>query len=126
MNIILIPGFWLDASSWDEVIPALRQAGHRVHALTLPGMESKDADRSQITLRDHIDAVVEVIDSVDPANGKVVLVGHSGGGAIAHAAADARTDRVARVVAEPVATCTRASPTTTAFSARYQHDGGQW
>ena len=98
MDIILIPGFWLDASSWDEIIPALRQAGHRVRALTLPGMESKDADRSQITLRDHIDAVVEVIDSVDPASGKVVLVGHSGGGAIAHAAADARPGRVARVV----------------------------
>ena len=98
MDIILIPGFWLDASSWDEVIPALRQAGHRVQALTLPGMESKDADRSQITLRDHIDAVVEVIDSVDPASGPVVLVGHSGGGAIAHAAADARPGRVARVV----------------------------
>ena len=98
MDIILIPGFWLDASSWDEVTPALRQAGHRVQALTLPGMESKDADRSQITLRDHIDAVVEAIDSVDPASGQVVLVGHSGGGAIAHAAADARPGRVARVV----------------------------
>src|SRR5580693_10687661 len=98
MDIILIPGFWLDASSWDEVIPALRQAGHRVQALTLPGMESKDADRSQITLRDHIDAVVEAVDSVDPASGQVVLVGHSGGGAIAHAAADARPDRVTRVV----------------------------
>jgi pimeloyl-ACP methyl ester carboxylesterase len=98
MDIILIPGFWLDASSWDEVIPALRQAGHRVQALTLPGMESKDADRSQITLRDHIDAVVEAIDSVDPASGQVVLVGHSGGGAIAHAAADARPGRVARGV----------------------------
>ena len=98
MDIILIPGFWLDASSWDEVIPALRQAGHRVRALTLPGMESRDSDRSQITLRDHIDSVVEVIDSVDPASGKVVLVGHSGGGAIAHAAADARPGRVARVV----------------------------
>ena len=98
MDIILIPGFWLDASSWDEVIPALRQAGHRVQALTLPGMESKDADRSQITLRDHVDAVVEAIDSVDPASGQVVLVGHSGGGAIAHAAADARPGRVARVV----------------------------
>jgi pimeloyl-ACP methyl ester carboxylesterase len=98
MDIILIPGFWLDASSWGEVIPALRQAGHRVQALTLPGMESKDADRSQITLRDHIEAVVEVIDSVDPASDQVVLVGHSGGGAIAHAAADARPGRVARVV----------------------------
>jgi pimeloyl-ACP methyl ester carboxylesterase len=98
MDIILIPGFWLDASSWDEVAPALRQAGHRVQALTLPGMESKDADRSEITLRDHIDAVVAVIDATAPADAKVVLVGHSGGGAIAHAAADARPGRVARVI----------------------------
>jgi pimeloyl-ACP methyl ester carboxylesterase len=98
MDIILIPGFWLDGSSWDEVVPVLERAGHRTHALTLPGMESKHADRSEITLRDHVDAVVEVIDSFDPADGKVVLVGHSGGGAIAHATVDARPDRVARVV----------------------------
>ncbi len=98
MDVILIPGLWLDGSSWDGVVPALQQAGHRTHPLTLPGMESKDADRSKITLRDHVDAVVEVIDSLDPADGKVVLVGHSGGGAIAHAAVDARPDRVARAV----------------------------
>ena len=98
MDIILIPGLWLDGSSWDKVVPALERAGHRAHALTLPGMESKDADRSKITLRDHVDAVVDEIDAVDPADGKVVLVGHSAAGAIAHAAADARPDRVARVV----------------------------
>jgi pimeloyl-ACP methyl ester carboxylesterase len=98
MEMILIPGLWLDGSSWDEVVPTLTRAGHRTHALTLPGMESKDADRSKITLRDHVDAVVRVIDSVDPADGKVVLVGHSGGGAIAYAAADARPERVTRVV----------------------------
>lgn len=98
MDIILIPGFWLDGSSWDAVVPALEDAGHRTHALTLPGMESKDVDRSDITLSDHVDAVVGVVDSFDPADGKVVLVGHSGGGAIAHAAVDARPDRVARVV----------------------------
>ena len=49
MDIVLIPGLWLDGSSWDEVIPSLQQAGHRTHALTLPGMESKDADRTKIT-----------------------------------------------------------------------------
>src|SRR4051794_32846852 len=98
MDIILIPGFWLDGSSWDEVVPTLEEAGHRTHPLTLPGMESRDADRSAITLRDHVDAVVAAIDSLDPADGGVVLVGHSGGGAIAHAAVDARPDRVARVV----------------------------
>jgi pimeloyl-ACP methyl ester carboxylesterase len=98
MDIILIPGLWLDGSSWEKVVPTLEQAGHRTHALTLPGMESKDADRSGITLRDHVDAVVQAIDSLDPAGGKVVLVGHSGGCGIAHAAVDARPDRVARAV----------------------------
>lgn len=95
MDIILIPGFWLDGSSWDEVAPTLERAGNQVRALTLPGLESPDADRSGIRLRDHVDAVVAATDETD---GPVVLVGHSGGGAIAHAAADARPDRVARVV----------------------------
>jgi pimeloyl-ACP methyl ester carboxylesterase len=98
MHIILIPGLWLDGSSWDKVVALLEQAGHRTHALTLPGMESKDADRSKVTRHDHVDAVVAAIDSLDPAGGKVLLVGHSAGGAIAHAAVDARPDRVARVV----------------------------
>jgi pimeloyl-ACP methyl ester carboxylesterase len=95
MDIILIPGFWLDASSWDEIAPALERSGHQVQALTLPGLESKDADRRGIGLRDHVDAVVVAVDESD---GPVVLVGHSGGGAIAHAVADARPDRVARVI----------------------------
>lgn len=64
-------------------------------ALTLPGLESADADRGPIRLRDHVEAVV---DAIDRSEGPVVLVGHSGGGAIAHAAADARPDSVARVV----------------------------
>jgi pimeloyl-ACP methyl ester carboxylesterase len=98
MDIILIPGFWLDASSWDEVVPALQQAGHRPHALTLPGLEARDAGRSAITLNDQVGAVVRAIDSLGPGGGPVVLVGHSGGGPIAHAAVDARPGRVARVV----------------------------
>lgn len=95
MNLILIPGFWLDGSAWDEVTPALEAAGHEVRALTLPGLDAVDADRSGIGLSDHVDAVVDVVDAVD---GPVVLVGHSGGGSIAHAVADARPDRVERVV----------------------------
>jgi pimeloyl-ACP methyl ester carboxylesterase len=95
MDLILIPGFWLDASSWDEVIPDLERAGDRVRAMTLPGLESPDADRSGVRLSDHVRAVVA---AVDHADGPVVLVGHSGGGPTAHATADARPDRVARVV----------------------------
>jgi pimeloyl-ACP methyl ester carboxylesterase len=95
MDIVLIPGFWLDGDSWNEVAAPLREAGHRIHALTLPGLESRDADRSGITFQDHVDAVTSAIDAIDAP---VVLVGHSGGGAIAWAALDARADRVARVI----------------------------
>jgi pimeloyl-ACP methyl ester carboxylesterase len=98
MDIILISGLWLDGSSWEKVIPTLEEAGHRTHALTLPGMESKGADRSGITRRDHVEAVIEVIDSLDSTGGKVVLVGHSAGAGIAHAAIDARPDRVAQAI----------------------------
>lgn len=95
MRIILVPGFWLDATAWDAVIPGLLAAGHDVTALTLPGLESRNVDRSNIGFDDHVAAVVKTIDAMD---GQVVLVGHSGGGPVVHAAADARLSRVARVI----------------------------
>lgn len=95
MDIILVPGFWLDASSWEEVTPALAAAGHAVHPLTLPGLESTGASRAGIGLQTHIGAVVATIDTFDAP---VVLVGHSGGGAIIYGAVDARPDRVARAI----------------------------
>jgi len=95
MDIVLIPGFWLDGDSWNEVAAPLRDAGHTIHQLTLPGLESRDADRSNITFQDHVDAVTAAIDAIDAP---VVLVGHSGGGAIAWGAVDARPDRVARAI----------------------------
>ncbi len=97
MDIILIPGLWLTARSWDDVVPRLEEAGHTTHPLTLPGMESVDADRSGVTRQQHVDAVVAAIDAVG-AGAKVLLVGHSMGGVLAWAAAAARLDRVAGVV----------------------------
>lgn len=95
MHIVLVPGAWLHGSSWDAVVPALETAGHTVDALTLPGMESRDTDRSGVRLADQVAAVVAAIDA---APGPVLLVGHSIGSAIAHAALDARPDLVSRIV----------------------------
>jgi pimeloyl-ACP methyl ester carboxylesterase len=94
MNVILIPGFWLDATIWDDIAPGLREAGHEVRAVTLPGL-GDGADPTTVRLQDQVDAVVAL---VDDAGGPVVLVGHSGGGPVSWGAADARPDRVARVV----------------------------
>ena len=92
MDIILIPGLWLTATSWDDVVPALRDAGHTPHPLTMPGVGEP---ASEVRLADWVDAVVDEIDRID---GPVVLVGHSGGGNVAWGTAERRADRVARVV----------------------------
>jgi pimeloyl-ACP methyl ester carboxylesterase len=93
--IILVPGFWLGAWAWDEVVEILRQQGHDVTALTLPGLESADADRSQISLADHVNAIC---DAVNAAAAPVVLAVHSAAGFSGYAASDTCTDRIAAMV----------------------------
>ncbi len=95
MHIILVPGLWLDASSWGDVAPALEAAGHRTHALTMPGVGASGAAAVGIGMADWVAAVVAEIDRLD---GPVVLVGHSGGGNVVYGAVDARPDRVSHVV----------------------------
>ncbi|CAN5157432.1 hypothetical protein BH18ACT5_BH18ACT5_08100 [soil metagenome] len=93
--IVLVPGFWLGAWAWDEVAAALRADGHEVTALTLPGLESADADRSTITLSDHIDSIVEAVQAADAP---VVLAVHSATGFSGYAASDRIPDQIAAMV----------------------------
>ena len=83
--IILVPGFWLGAWAWDEVADALRADGHDVTAITLPGLESADADRSAIGFEDHVRAIVEAVES---KGSPVVLAVHSASGFSGYAASD--------------------------------------
>jgi pimeloyl-ACP methyl ester carboxylesterase len=93
--IILVPGFWLGAWAWDDVVPLLRAEGHDVTALTLPGLESADADRSAVTFSDHVDAICEAVQSADRP---VVLAMHSGAGASGYAASDRVPEQIAAMV----------------------------
>ena len=93
--IVLVPGFWLGAWAWDEVAAALRADGHDVTALTLPGLESADADRSAITMFDHVDAICE---AVEAAGAPVVLAVHSGAGAPGYAVTDRIPEQIAAMV----------------------------
>ena len=93
--IILVPGYWLGAWAWDEVVAALRSDGHDVTALTLPGLEAADADRSAIGLSDHVDAIC---DAVTAAGRPVVLAVHSGAGAAGYATSDRMPEQIAAMV----------------------------
>lgn len=93
--IILVPGFWLGAWAWDEVAETLRAQGHHVTAITLPGLESVETDRSSIHLSDHVDAIV---DAVRAAGAPVVLAVHSASGFSGYAASDQVPEKIAAMV----------------------------
>jgi len=93
--IILVPGFWLGAWAWDEVAATLRADGHDVTALTLPGLDSVEADRSSITLSDHVDAICE---AVQAATHPAVVAVHSGAGAAGYAVSDRIPELIAAMV----------------------------
>jgi pimeloyl-ACP methyl ester carboxylesterase len=92
MDILLIAGLWLDGSAWDEVAGALEALGHRPVPLTLPGQGDGSASA---TLDDQVAAVLAAVDS---ASGKPMVVGHSAACSLAWLAADARPEKVAKVV----------------------------
>ena len=92
MDILLVAGLWLDGSAWDGVVPALEQLGHRPVPLTLPGQGDGSASA---TLDDQVAAV---LDAVDSASGRPMVVGHSAACTLAWLAADARPEGVAKIV----------------------------
>ncbi|KAA1429373.1 alpha/beta fold hydrolase [Nocardioides antri] len=93
--IVLVPGFWLGAWAWDEVASELREQGHDVHPVTLPGLDSPTTDRSSVTFADHVDAIC---DAVAAAGAPVVLAVHSGAGMPGYAVTDKIPEQVAAMV----------------------------
>jgi len=93
--IILVPGFWLGAWAWDEVVAPLRAAGHDVTAITLPGLDAVATDRASITFADHVQAIV---DAVSARTTPVVLAVHSASGFSGYAASDRVPERIAAMV----------------------------
>jgi pimeloyl-ACP methyl ester carboxylesterase len=91
-QIVLVGGLWLDASVWTGVASELEKRGRRAVPVTLPGQGD---DNTSATLADQVTAVLAAVDA-EP--GRSVVVGHSAAGTLAWMAADARPEKVAKVV----------------------------
>src|SRR5699024_1333742 len=94
--VVLIPGHWLGAWAWDDVVDHLETDHVRAVAMTLPGLDGDDADRAAKTLDDQAAAIRELI--AEQGDQPVILVAHSGANAPVRLALDRHPELVARVV----------------------------
>jgi pimeloyl-ACP methyl ester carboxylesterase len=88
VTYVLVHGAWGGAWIWRRILGPLRTAGHEVHAATLTGDgERAHLRRADISLQNHIDDVLGLIDAEELQG--IVLVGHSYGGMVITGVADA-------------------------------------
>ncbi|HEX7350836.1 alpha/beta hydrolase [Brachybacterium sp.] len=95
-TIVLIAGSWLGAWAWDETIEHLDAAHCRTVAMTLPGLDGGDTDRTARTLEDQAAAIRDVI--AQRGDQPAILVAHSGANAPVSLILDRYPELVARVV----------------------------
>lgn len=99
LTIILIAGHWLGAWAWDDVIDHLDPDRLRAVAITLPGLDAADPDRSSRTLDDQVAAITEVLARRDVSvDHPAVIVAHSGANAPVSLLLDRHPELVRRVV----------------------------
>lgn len=94
--LLLIAGHWLGGWAWDETREHLHADGLRAVAMTLPGLDPEDPDRTTRTLDDQAAAIRDVI--AQHGDQPVVLVAHSGANAPVSLILDRHPELVARVV----------------------------
>ncbi|MBY6367496.1 alpha/beta fold hydrolase [Rhodococcoides corynebacterioides] len=96
-DVVLVPGHWLGAWAWDEVVAALTDLGTRAWPITLPGLDPDDDLRASRTLDDQAAAIEECL--VRAGEGRAaVLVAHSGANAPACLVLDRHPELIHRMV----------------------------
>lgn len=91
---VLVHGAWMDSSAWDLVKQLLEQHGETVITVNLPGHGTDATPADQVTLEAERDTVIKAI-----GNRKdVTLVGHSFGGMVISAVAEAIPDQLAKLI----------------------------
>ncbi len=95
-SIVLVHGAWFGSYAWHKVVPLLEQKGYKVSAPDLPGYGNDGLKAEELTLADY---VATVVSSANKMPGKVILLGHSMGGAVISQAAEVLgTEKVSRLI----------------------------
>src|SRR5262249_48601509 len=94
-HFVLVHGAWHGAWCWYKIVAGLDSAGHRLTAPDLPSGGIDATPPATVTLQSQADRLVAVLDTLpDP----VILVGHSAGGPVISLAAEARPQKIAKLV----------------------------
>lgn len=94
-TLALIHGAWAGSWVWGRLQPLLVAQGWTVVAPDLPGSSSQLGNPAEASLQACVD---HVLDELKRAPGPLVLVGHSGGGAVATQVAETLPERARGVV----------------------------
>lgn len=111
--LILIPGYWLGAWAWDEVVEHLHGARSRCLPLTLPGLDAKDSNRTWRTVDDQARMIEDILHEETLTGARCILVAHSGANAPVTLVLDHCPELVTRVVwvdSGPLASASATSP----------------
>jgi pimeloyl-ACP methyl ester carboxylesterase len=96
-TFVLVGGFWIGAWAWRDVARRMSSAGHRAFPLSLSGLgERRLYANPAIGLETHVADIVDFI--VGRRLRDVVLVGHSGAGAIIDIVAARAPEHIASLV----------------------------
>ncbi len=94
ITAVLIHGAWAGDWVWDALAPLLEARGLQVLAPDLPGCGARLGDPAAASLTRCVDDLEQQVSHID---GPLLLVGHSGGGAVATQLAEALSERVVGV-----------------------------
>ncbi len=94
-HFILVHGAWEESRAWNDAAAPLRQSGHEVTAIDLPGHGANKQDVSEVTMAGYVQSVVNTLNRLDHP---VILVGHSMTGSVISQVAERIPQKIERLI----------------------------